>query len=328
MAVVMTSAMDRPPAASAAGGAPVSALASSLASSLASEASGATSAARLRSLHRPGRPLVLPNVWDAGSARVVVAAGFAAVATSSAAVADSLGYPDGEATPVEEMLDAVARIANAVSVPVTADFERGYGLPPAQLVERLAASGAVGCNLEDSDPSTRALVDAERQADFLAAVRQSALSAGIDLVINARIDVFLDDVRFDGARDDDARDDGARDDGVGFDGDSALMRPTMTRLDEAIRRARLYVAAGADCVYPIRMTSAADIRAMVTETGGPVNVLGGPDAPPLSELATLGVARISFGGGIYRATYQRVGELVAEIADASRVWPEPEPMVS
>lgn len=324
----MTSAMDRPPAASAAGWARDSSPVSSPVSSVAWEASGATSAARLRSLHRPGRPLVLPNVWDAGSARIVVGAGFAAVATSSAAVADSLGYPDGEATPVEEMLDAVARIANAVSVPVTADFERGYGLPPAQLVERLAASGAAGCNLEDSDPSTRELVDAERQADFLRAVRESAHAAGIALVINARIDVFLDDVLFNGVGFD----------GVGFDGDSldpesamprsAMQRPATARLDEAIRRARLFVAAGADCVYPIRMTSAADIRAIVTETGAPVNILGGPDAPTLAELANLGVARISFGGGIYRATYQRVGELVAEIADASRARPEPEPTVS
>ena len=160
--------------------------------------------------------------------------------------------------------------------------------------------------------------DAERQADFLGSVRESAHTAGIDLVINARIDVFLDDVL--------------------FDGESAMPRPTTAhrttvhqttaRLGEAIRRARLYVAAGADCVYPIRMTSAADIRAIVTETGVPVNILGGPDSPPLPELAALGVARISFGGGIYRATYQRVGELVAEIADASWARPEPDPMVS
>jgi 2-methylisocitrate lyase-like PEP mutase family enzyme len=258
---------------------------------------GQAAASRLRDLHRPGRPLVLPNAWDAGSARIVAGAGFAAVATSSAAVAESLGYSDGEAAPVEEMLDAVARVARAVSVPVTADFERGYGLPPAQLVERLAASGAVGCNLEDSEPSTRALVDADRQADFLAAVRESARAAGIDLVVNARIDVFLDDVFREG---------------VGGGADS-----TMARLDEAIRRARLYVSAGADCVYPIRMTSPADIRAIVDDIGGPVNILAAADTPSIPELAALGVARVSFGAGLYRAACQRVGELVAGIAASS-----------
>jgi 2-methylisocitrate lyase-like PEP mutase family enzyme len=255
---------------------------------------GRPAAARLRDLHRPGHPVVLPNVWDAGSARIVAAAGFAAVATSSAAVAESLGYADGEAAPVEEVLDAVARIARAVPVPVTADIERGYGLPPAQLVERLAASGAVGCNIEDSQPSTRALVDAHEQADFLGAVRESARAAGIDLVINARIDVFLDDAFLDGA-------------GVGADS-------TTARLDEAIRRARLYVSAGADCVYPIRMRSAADIRAIVDETGARVNILGGSDAPAVTELAALGVARVSFGAGLYRAAYQQVREIVGGIA--------------
>ena len=258
-------------------------------------------ASRLRDLHRPGRPLVLPNAWDAGSARIVAAAGFAAVATSSAAVAESLGYSDGEAAPVEEILDAIARISRAVSVPVTADFERGYGLPPAQLVERLAASGAVGCNLEDSEPSTRALVDADRQADFLAAVRESARAAGIDLVINARIDVFLDDVFPGGV--------GV---GVGVGVDSAT-----ARLDEAIRRARLYLSAGADCVYPIRMTAPGDIRTIVDEIGGPVNILAAADTPSIAELAAFGVARVSYGAGLYRAAYQRVGELVAAIAASS-----------
>jgi 2-methylisocitrate lyase-like PEP mutase family enzyme len=261
---------------------------------------GRGAAGRLRDLHRPGRPVVLPNVWDAATARIVAAAGFAAVAMSSAAVAESLGYPDGEAAPVEEMLDAVARIARAVSVPVTADFERGYGLPPAQLVERLAASGAVGCNLEDSEPSTRVLVEADRQADFLGAVRESARAAGVDLVINARIDVFLS--------------------GVFRDGVAVGAASATARLDEAIRRARLYISAGADCVYPIRMTSADDIRAIVDQTGARVNILGAPDAPTLAELAALGVARVSFGAGLYRSAYQQVREIVAGIA-ASTVEP-------
>ena len=148
-------------------------------------------AATLRALHVPGHPLVLPNAWDAASATMVVDAGFPVIATSSAATAAVLGYPDGEATPVEEVLAAVARIVRAVSVPVTVDFERGYRLPAAELVERLAGTGAVGLNLEDSDPVTGEMIDPAQQADFLASVRQAATSAGLDLVINARTDSFL-----------------------------------------------------------------------------------------------------------------------------------------
>jgi 2-methylisocitrate lyase-like PEP mutase family enzyme len=241
----------------------------------------------LRALHRPGFPLVLPNVWDAGSARAVEAAGFGAVATSSGAVAESLGYADGEAAPVDEMLDAVARIARAVSVPVTADMERGYGLPPAELVERLVATGAVGMNLEDSDPSSGVLVDPSRQSAFLSAVREAAGRAGVDLVINARIDVYLPKTATEAA--------GA--------------------LDQAIRRAHAYLAAGADCVYPILMASREDIRTFVVESGGPVNVLSRPGAPNVTELTALGVARISFGTGMYRATQAHLAELISRVLD-------------
>jgi 2-methylisocitrate lyase-like PEP mutase family enzyme len=244
-------------------------------------------AAALRALHRPGDPLVLPNVWDAGSARVVAAAGFGAVATSSGAVAESLGYADHEATPVGEMLDAIARISAAVSVPVTADFERGYGLRPADLVERLAAAGAVGMNLEDSDPATGVLIDADKHADFLGAVVEAGRLTGIDLVLNARIDVYIREEGRWSARE---------------------------RLDEAIRRAGLYRAAGADCVYPIVLASRPDIATFVDEVRAPVNVITSTSEPNLSALAELGVARISFGSGVYRATQKHLTDVVARIA--------------
>ncbi|MEV4756109.1 isocitrate lyase/phosphoenolpyruvate mutase family protein [Micromonospora sp. NPDC049559] len=245
----------------------------------------------LRALHRPGDPLVLPNAWDAGTARAVEAAGFPAVATSSAAVAESLGYADGEATPPGEMLAAVARVARAVAVPVTADLERGYGMAPTELVERLAATGAVGCNLEDSDPRTGELVDPQEQADFLAAVRAAADDAGVDLVLNARVDVYL----------------------AGGTGD-----PT-ERLAEAVRRARRYAAAGADCVYPIGATGPDDLRALVRDAGAPVNVLFRPGAPSLPQLAEFGVARVSFGGGLYRAARADHGRML----DAVRAGRDP-----
>lgn len=233
-------------------------------------------AAALRDLHRPGQPLVLPNAWDAGSARAVVAAGFPVVATSSGAVADSLGYADGEAAPVGEVLDAVARIARAVPVPVTADLESGYGMAPAELVERLVAAGVAGCNLEDSDPGTKELRDPGAQADFLAAVRAAATAARVELVINARVDVFLHRR------------------GV----------PAEWRA-EAVRRGRAYLAAGVDCVYPIAVDNAAfdrvELTALVREIGGPVNAMYRPGWLTLAEFAETGVARVSFGTGIYQS---------------------------
>ena len=236
-------------------------------------------AAALRALHVPGHPLVLPNAWDAASATMVVDAGFPVIATSSAATAAVLGYPDGEATPVEEVLAAVARIVRAVSVPVTVDFERGYGLPAAELVERLAGTGAVGLNLEDSDPATGEMTDPAQQADFLASVRQAATSTGLDLVINARTDSFL-----------------------------RLAGSPAEQLDGAIERGTRYLAAGADCVYPIGVTDFAVIGRLVNGIDGPVNVVYGRQGErPLAELAALGVARVSFGPSLQRQLYGKFG---------------------
>ncbi|MEH0819452.1 MULTISPECIES: isocitrate lyase/PEP mutase family protein [unclassified Micromonospora] len=244
-------------------------------------------AAALRARHRPGDPLILPNAWDAGSARAVAAAGFPAVATSSAAVAESLGHADGETTPVAEMLAAVARIVRAVEVPVTADLERGYGLPPAELVERLLATGAAGLNLEDSDPGTGRLCAVDEQADLLAAVRAAA---GPKLVVNARVDVFLR-----------------------APGDPAAV------FDEAVRRARRYRAAGADCVYPILLADPELIGRFVAAVDGPVNVLLRPGTPSVGELARLGVARVSLGSGVYAAARSRA----AGMLDALRAGSDP-----
>ncbi|MFI2646251.1 MULTISPECIES: isocitrate lyase/phosphoenolpyruvate mutase family protein [Micromonospora] len=249
-------------------------------------------AAALRALHRPGNPLTLPNAWDPGSARAVVAAGFPAVATSSAAVAEALGHADGEATPVAGMFAAVARIAAAVPVPVTADLERGYGLRPAELVERLLAAGAVGCNIEDSDPRTGTLYDVEEQADLLAGIRAAARAAGVDLVLNARVDVHL-----------------------------RAYGPAEGRLAEAVRRGRGYLAAGADSVYPILLADPEQIRGFVTEVDAPVNVLARPGAPAPAELAALGVARISYGSGLYAAARARIVGMLAAIRAGDEAFP-------
>src|SRR6516165_303369 len=151
------------------------------------EMSPLTAAARrFRAAHHGPRPLVLPNVWDAVSARVFADAGFGALATSSGAVAEALGYADGQLTPPTEMFAAIARITRSVDVPVTADIEAGYGLAPGELAGRLADAQVVGCNLEDSDPVTRELADPGRQADYLAAVHAAAGEAVADAVERGR----------------------------------------------------------------------------------------------------------------------------------------------
>jgi 2-methylisocitrate lyase-like PEP mutase family enzyme len=221
---------------------------------------------------------------------MVQAAGFPVVATSSAATAEILGFEDGESAPVEEVLAAAARIVRAVGVPVTVDFERGYGLAPAELVERFAATGAVGFNLEDSNPATGKMIDAAEQADFLAAVRAAAAAAGVDLVINARTDVFLRRV-------------GSPEEQVAA----------------ALDRGARYLAAGADCVYPIATGDPGTIRALAEGIPGPINVGYGPQGKlSLAEFAALGVARVSFGPTLQRHLYNKFGSALFSAVASDR----------
>ncbi|MGJ5753817.1 2-methylisocitrate lyase-like PEP mutase family enzyme [Streptomyces puniciscabiei] len=230
-----------------------------------------------RALHRnrpQGDPLILPGPWDAASARVLAEAGFPALATPSAGVAASLGYADG-ATPADEMFAAVARIARAVDVPVSADVEGGYGLAPKELVERLLEAGAVGCNLEDSDGGV--LKDPHEQAEFLAEVRSAAADR---LFVNARVDVFVH-------------------------GDQDPER--------AIERAALYVAAGADCVYPI-LAPAGVLPLLRAGIQGPLNALARLDGdgwagPSPAELGELGAGRVTFGPGLQRRAIAAVQDI-------------------
>ncbi len=266
-----------------------------------------TDADRLRAMHAGPQPLVLPNVWDPVSARSFAEAGFAAVATSSSAIAATLGYVDGQ-TPADEMFAAIARIAACVSVPVTADIEAGYGLPPAELVRRLADCGVAGCNLEDSDPVTRTLIDPVRHAEFLAAVRAEA---GLDLVINARVDVYLRPIAA-GAADADGDGDGADGRGLG-DGAAGGADDGDPVTAAAVARAGAYLAAGADCTYPILAPPEA-LPELVRRISGPVNVLYTPRGPSLAQLAALGVARITFGGGLHARAAGLVRDMARELA--------------
>jgi 2-methylisocitrate lyase-like PEP mutase family enzyme len=174
------------------------------------------------------------------------------------------------------MFAAVARIARAVSVPVSADVEDGYGLPPKELVARILDTGAVGCNLEDSDSTAKALKDPQRHAEWLAEVRAEA---GDRLFINARVDSFLRGV---------------------------------TDPAEAIARARLYVAAGADCVYPFAVPPQ-QLPLLREEIEGPINVAPLPGSPPVAELGRLGATRITFGPGLHRRAMAAVREIAEEL---------------
>jgi 2-methylisocitrate lyase-like PEP mutase family enzyme len=245
----------------------------------------------LRSLHRPGDPLVLPNAWDVATARAVVAAGFPVVATTSAGVAETLGYEDHEGAPGDEMLAAAARIAKGVEVPVTVDAEAGYGMEPADLVAALRTMGAAGCNLEDTDHRAGALRDPDEQADWLREVRQIASDDGYPLVLNARVDVFLGPFLA----------------GAGPGTQEELV-------PEAVRRANTYLEAGVDCVYPITLWEADALRAFISEVDGPVNVVRLPPAPSLAELAAMGVARVSWGLLLYRDSITRFEEQLGSLA--------------
>ena len=246
-------------------------------------------AARFRALHQSGC-FILPNAWDVPSALMAMDAGYEAVATTSVGVAFAAGLLDGQNIGRERMLAAVRAIAGRLPVPVSADLEAGYGAGPADVAQtiRLAiAAGAVGCNLEDSNPATRKLIDPQAGAERIRAAVGAAAQAGLpDFVVNARTDAF-----FSGE----------------LQGEAALA--------EAIARGRLYLQAGAASVFTPGPGDTATARALTTAIPGPVNIMagGGPPTAPLAELADAGVRRISLGGSVMAAAYGHVRELLADL---------------
>lgn len=263
-------------------------------------------AERLRALHVPGDPLVLVNVWDVLGARVVEAAGARAIATASWAMSASLGLPDGEGMVLTDNLAVVGRIARAVAVPVTADFERGYGATPENVacaVARLLATGAVGANIEDSlvelgrtapdgvDP----LRPVDDQCARLAAARGAGERMGVPLVLNARTDAHARGVA----------------------------------LPDVVARGRAYLDAGADCVFVVGRTSLRDVAVLAEAFDGRLNVLGRPGQPSIAELTTAGVARISIGssgpGVAFAALARAAGQLLTRgdyLEDQAFAFPE------
>lgn len=242
----------------------------------------------LRALHLASKPLLLPNVWDVASARVVEEAGFPAIATSSAGIAFALGFADGENIPAERMMAAVAAIAAALSVPVTADAEAGYGTTPesaARTARDVIQAGAVGMNFEDAtgDPD-QPLAELALQLERIRAIREAAETSRVPLVLNARTDVYLLQV-----------------------GDPAK------RYDETLRRARAFRDAGADCIFVPGLSDANTIGRLVRDLQCPVNILAGPGSPSVAELISLGVKRISLGSGPMRATLGHLCRLAEEL---------------
>jgi len=244
----------------------------------------------LRKLHSRPRMLVLPNAWDVASARVLEELGYPAIATTSAGVAFSLGYPDGQRISRDEMLEAVARIARAVRVPVTADMESGYGITPKDMAETakaIVAAGAVGLNFEDVIGDTESSqVETALQAGKIRALRETSASAGVPLVINARTDVYL-----------------------------MPIGPEATRFERTVERLRAYRAAGADCVFAPGVKERPLIEKLVKAVAAPLNILVTPGCPSIPELEKLGVARASIGSGVMRSALGLVRRIGKELLE-------------
>lgn len=229
--------------------------------------------------------LLLPNAWDAMSARIFVAAGFDALATTSGGVAWALGYPDGEAAPWTEVVAVTARIVRVAQVAVTADIEAGYGATPKQVgahVSRMIKTGIVGLNLEDGlHGPIRSIEDA---AARISAARAAARKAGVPIVINARCDIF-----------------------------HLQIGEEQTRLAATIERCKAYLDAGADCVYPFGLCDGAQIAQFVKKIGAPVNITGRAGMPDVKALERMGVARVTIASAPTLVAMSTIQELAAEL---------------
>jgi len=247
-----------------------------------------SAAEAFRAMHRGKRILLLPNAWDVASARIFEEAGFGAIATTSGGIAFTRGYPDGQRISRDEMLQAVSRIAAATKVPVTADVEAGYGARPedaAQTALAVIESGGAGMNLEDaSGEANQPLVELPLQLEKIAAINEAKRKTGVPIVLNARTDVYLLQV-------------GAAE----------------KRYDHALRRLAAFRDAGADCLFLPGVRDAATIGRLVKDLDFPLNILAGPGSPSISELQRLGVARVSLGSSIMRATLGLLGRIAEEL---------------
>jgi 2-methylisocitrate lyase-like PEP mutase family enzyme len=241
-----------------------------------------------RAMHTGTGAVLLPNVWDVASARIIEEAGFQAIATTSAGIAFAQGFPDGQKIPADQMINGVVHIASAVRVPVTADVEAGYGQRPedaARTARNVINAGAVGMNFEDATgDADHPLTELPLQLERIRAIRETADELRVPLVLNARTDVYLLQV-----------------------GEPSV------RYDEAVRRLAAFRDAGADCVFVPGVRDAETIGRFVADLKWPVNILGVPGSPSVPELVKLGVKRISLGSGPMRASLGLLRKLAEEV---------------
>lgn len=241
----------------------------------------ADKARAFHAMHTAGAPLILFNAWDPGSAQTIAAAGAAAIATSSWAVAAAFGSQDGENAPLAIVLSNLARIVAAVDLPVSLDFERGYGASPRDVQQSVAAAleaGAIGFNIEDGVDG--GLRESEDQAARIAAARAAALAHGVPAFLNARTDIFL----------------------------LTPANHTLEMVEAALLRAQRYAAAGADGLFVPGLRDAHLIEKLCAGAPLPINIMASPKDANTQHLAALGVSRISFGTGPYRIAMQALAE--------------------
>ena len=244
--------------------------------------------------HHDKEILVLLNSWDIGSSKLIEACGYKAVATTSMGIAASLGYPDCEVIQLPEMIEVITGIINAVEVPVTVDLEAGYGNNLNEIIDsakKIIATGIVGINIEDSIDLNPVLIDEMEFCERISAIRALSDSIGFHLVINARTDSFY-----------------------------TSTGSTEEKLSESIRRGNKYREAGADCIFVQPVWEKETIATLVKEINAPINILANPTigagvTPSISELQDLGVARVSLGSGLMKATLALIKKVANELSE-------------
>ena len=247
-----------------------------------------TKSKNFHELHTQSTTFVLPNAWDAISAKTFEQSGFQAIGTTSAGIAMSLGYADGQNMPFEKLIDTISTISNAVDIPVSADIEAGYGFTIEEIVnnvKQVIDAGAIGINIEDGTGNVEEpLHDLTIQTENIEAIRDLSDSLSMSLFINARTDLYWANV-------------GAPE----------------KRFEEALKRAKAYVEAGANCIFIPGLTDLETIKKFRKEISVPINLLAHSELPSLSDLSAIGIERVSCGSGPFRATVTHLKSISEEI---------------
>ena len=239
-------------------------------------------------LHKQEKLLVLPNIWNPITARILEAKGFPAAATASAAISSSLGYRDGEKIKLSTHLDIIERIVKSVNIPVSADIESGYASDIPELkksISQIIETGVAGINIEDSKGKEGKIRDMKEQCERLRAVREISDKKRLHLVINARIDCFL----------------------------SKMNKPVEEVAKEVIKRADAYIEAGADCVYPVGVLDLETIKTLRKLINSPINILGSHRTIPLKTMQKIGINRVTFGPFVFRSALKKFMNIIEEL---------------